>query len=235
MATTKKPAAKAAKPAAPKADNAATKPAAEKKTTGPKVAKEAPVAKVGATLEGNSKTPRLQLVYDREIMPALKEKFGYTNVMQIPRLEKIVINMGVGEAVADQKQIISAVEEMTLIAGQKPVITKAKKAEASFKLRAGLQIGCRVTLRKQRMYEFLDRFVTIAMPRIRDFRGVNPKSFDGRGNYNMGLKEQLIFPEINYDRVSTVRGMDITIVTTAKNDEEARALLEGFNVPFRKV
>ena len=140
----------------------------------------------------------------------------------------------VGEAVADQKQIQSAVEEMGLISGQKPVITKAKKAEASFKIRAGLQIGCRVTLRKQRMYEFLDRFVTIAMPRIRDFRGVNPKSFDGRGNYNMGLKEQLIFPEINYDRVSTVRGMDITIVTTAKNDEEARALLEGFSVPFRK-
>ncbi|MFM9890107.1 MAG: 50S ribosomal protein L5 [Rickettsiales bacterium] len=185
-------------------------------------------------LEGNAKQPRLQLVYDREIVPALKEKFGYKNVMQVPRLTKIVINMGVGEAVADQKQIISAAEEMTLIAGQKPVITKAKKAEATFKLRAGLQIGCRVTLRKQRMYEFLDRFVTIAMPRIRDFRGVNPKSFDGRGNYNMGLKEQLIFPEINYDRVSNVRGMDITIVTTAKTDDEARALLEGFNVPFRK-
>ena len=235
MATEKKPAAKAAKSAAPKAEKAATKPAAEKKATPTKVAKEAPAAKVGATLEGNAKTPRLQLVYEREVAPALKEKFGYANVMQIPRLEKIVINMGVGEAVADQKQIVSAVEEMTLIAGQKPVITKAKKAEASFKLRAGLQIGCRVTLRKQRMYEFLDRFVTIAMPRIRDFRGVNPKSFDGRGNYNMGLKEQLIFPEINYDRVSTVRGMDITIVTTAKNDEEARALLEGFSVPFRKA
>ena len=237
MATEKKPAAKAAKTAAPKADaKKDSKPATEKKATGTKAAPKAAVAaKVGVTLEGNAKTPRLQLVYDREIVPALKEKFGYKNVMQVPRLEKIVINMGVGEAVADQKQIISAVEEMTLIAGQKPVITKAKKAEASFKLRAGLQIGCRVTLRKQRMYEFLDRFVTIAMPRIRDFRGVNPKSFDGRGNYNMGLKEQLIFPEINYDRVSTVRGMDITIVTTAKNDEEARALLEGFSVPFRKV
>lgn len=255
MATEKKPAAKAAKPAAPKADKAkdAAKGAAQKAENkaateakaadkkaaakdAPKAEKKAPMAaKVGPTLEGNAKTPRLQLVYDREVVPAMKAKFGYKNVMEVPRLTKIVINMGVGEAVADQKQIASAVEEMTLIAGQKPVITKAKKAEASFKIRAGLQIGCRVTLRKQRMYEFLDRFVTVAMPRIRDFRGVNPKSFDGRGNYNMGLKEQLIFPEINYDRVSTVRGMDITIVTTAKNDEEARALLEAFSVPFRKA
>lgn len=230
MATEKKPAAKAAKPAAPKAEKKDVAKAAA-----PKAEKKAPAAKVGQTLAGDAKTPRLQLVYDKEIVPAMKEKFGYKNVMQVPRLTKIVINMGVGEAVADQKQIASAVEEMMLISGQKPVITKAKKAEASFKIRAGLQIGCRVTLRKQRMYEFLDRFVTIAMPRIRDFRGVNPKSFDGRGNYNMGLKEQLIFPEINYDRVSTVRGMDITIVTTAKNDDEARALLEGFSVPFRKA
>ncbi len=228
MATEKKPAAKAAKSAAPKAEKKETKAAA------PKAEKAAAPKKVGEKLAGDAKTPRLQIVYDKEIAPALKSKFGYTNPMQIPRLEKIVINMGVGEAVADQKQIIAAAEELGLIAGQKPVITKAKKAEASFKLRAGLQIGCRVTLRKQRMYEFLDRFVTIAMPRIRDFRGVNPKSFDGRGNYNMGLKEQIIFPEINYDRISTVRGMDITIVTTARTDDEARALLEGFNVPFRK-
>lgn len=236
MATTKKPAAKAAKPAAPKAEKKETKAAAPKaeKAAAPKAEKPAAAAKSGTVLEGNAKTPRLQLVYEREIAPGLKEKFGYSNPMQIPRLTKIVINMGVGEAVADQKQVTAAAEEMTLIAGQKPVITRAKKAEASFKIREGLQIGCRVTLRKQRMYEFLDRFVTIAMPRIRDFRGVNPKSFDGRGNYNMGLKEQLIFPEINYDRVSQVRGMDITIVTTAKTDEEARALLEGFNVPFRK-
>lgn len=245
MAPTKKPAAKAAKSAAPKADKkdaVKAAPKAEAKKAAPakaeaKPEKKAPAApaKAGVVLEGNAKTPRLQLVYEREVVPAMKAKFGYKNVMQVPRLTKIVINMGVGEAVADQKQIASAVEEMMLIAGQKPVITKAKKAEASFKIRAGLQIGCRVTLRKQRMYEFLDRFVTVAMPRIRDFRGVNPKSFDGRGNYNMGLKEQLIFPEINYDRVSTVRGMDITIVTTAKNDEEARALLEGFSVPFRKA
>ena len=236
MATEKKPAAKTAKPASPKAekkDSKAAAPKAEKKAA-PKAEKAPAAPKSTQVLEGNAKTPRLQLVYDKEIVPALKAKYGYKNVMEVPRLSKIVINMGVGEAVADQKQIASAVEEMTLIAGQKPVITKAKKAEASFKLRAGLQIGCRVTLRKQRMYEFLDRFVTIAMPRIRDFRGVNPKSFDGRGNYNMGLKEQLVFPEINYDRVGSVRGMDITIVTTAKTDEEARALLEGFSVPFRK-
>ena len=232
----------AAKTAAPKAEKDTAKAAAHKaanaaaeKKAPAKAAAEPKAAKSTEVLAGDAKTPRLQLVYDNEIAPALKEKFGYTNVMQIPRLTKIDINMGVGEAVADQKQIISAAEEMTLIAGQKPVITKSKKAEASFKLRAGLQIGCRVTLRKQRMYEFLDRFVTVAMPRIRDFRGVNPKSFDGRGNYNMGLKEQLIFPEINYDRVSNIRGMDITIVTTAKTDDEARALLEGFSVPFRKI
>lgn len=192
------------------------------------------MAKEATAKKASAKKPRLETVYDKEIVPALKEKFGYKNVMQIPRLDKIVINMGVGEAVADQKQIQAAVEEMGLISGQKPVITRAKKAEATFKLRAGLAIGCRVTLRKQRMYEFLDRFVNTAMPRIRDFRGVNPKSFDGQGNYNMGLKEQIIFPEINYDKISTVRGMDITIVTTAKTDEEARALLEGFNVPFKK-
>lgn len=226
----------AAKGAAHKAANKDAAKAADKKAADKAPAKEAlaKAAKSTVVLDGNAKTPRLQLVYDREIVPAMKEKFGYKNPMQVPRLTKIVINMGVGEAVADQKQIQSAAEEMGLIAGQKPVITKSKKAEASFKLRAGLQIGCRVTLRKQRMYEFLDRFVTIAMPRIRDFRGVNPKSFDGRGNYNMGLKEQLIFPEINYDRVSNIRGMDITIVTTAKTDAEARALLEAFQVPFRK-
>ncbi|MFN7185032.1 MAG: 50S ribosomal protein L5 [Alphaproteobacteria bacterium] len=187
-----------------------------------------------AKKEVTAHKPRLLQVYEKEIVPAMQEKYGYKNIMQVPRLTKIVINMGVGEAVADQKQVQAAAEEMALIAGQKPVITRAKKAEATFKLRAGLQIGCRVTLRKQRMYEFLDRFINTAMPRIRDFRGVNPKSFDGQGNYNMGLKEQIIFPEINYDKISLVRGMDITIVTTAKTDDEARVLLEGFNVPFRK-
>lgn len=179
-------------------------------------------------------TPRLQSLYEKEIVPALQKQFGYNNPMQIPVLEKIVINMGVGEAVADQKQAQAAADELALIAGQRPVITRAKKAEAGFKIREGLAVGCRVTLRKQRMYEFLDRFVTIAMPRIRDFRGINPKSFDGRGNYNMGLKEQIVFPEINYDKVSMVRGMDITFVTTAATDNEAQALLEGFNMPFRK-
>jgi len=187
-----------------------------------------------ATKKQDAYTPRLQGVYEKEIVPALQKQFGYQSSMQIPALEKIVINMGVGEAVADQKQAQAAADELALITGQKPVITRAKKAEAGFKIREGLAVGCRVTLRKQRMYEFLDRFVTIAMPRIRDFRGINPKSFDGRGNYNMGLKEQIVFPEINYDKVSMVRGMDITFVTTAKTDNEAKALLEGFNMPFRK-
>ena len=238
MATEKKPAAKAAKTAAPKAEKKETKaaaPKAEKAAAAPKAEKPAAPKAASAPAKADpSGKPRLQLVYEKDIVPALQAKYSYKNSMEVPRLTKIVINMGVGEGVNDQKQVTQAAEEMGLIAGQKPVITKSKKAEATFKLRAGLQIGCRVTLRKQRMYEFLDRFVTIAMPRIRDFRGINPKSFDGQGNYNMGLKEQLIFPEINYDRVSNVRGMDITIVTTAKNDEEARALLEGFNMPFRK-
>lgn len=179
-------------------------------------------------------TPRLQALYEEQLAAELRKKFNYKNVMQVPALEKIVINMGIGEGVADQKQVQQAADELALIAGQRPVITRAKKAEAGFKIRAGLAIGCKVTLRKQRMYEFLDRFVTIALPRVRDFRGVSPKSFDGKGNYNMGLKEQLVFPEINYDKVSNVRGMDITFVTTATNDNEARALLEGFNLPFKK-
>ncbi len=187
-----------------------------------------------AAKKTDSYTPRLENVYRSEIVPALQKQFGYKNPMQVPVLEKIVINMGVGEAVADQKQAQAAADELALIAGQRPVITRAKKAEAGFKIREGLAVGCRVTLRKQRMYEFLDRFVTIAMPRIRDFRGINPKSFDGRGNYNMGLKEQIVFPEINYDKVSMIRGMDITFVTTAKTDGEAKALLEGFNMPFKK-
>jgi large subunit ribosomal protein L5 len=177
---------------------------------------------------------RLQEVYTKDIRPALKEKFGYKNEMQVPYVEKIVLNMGVGDASQDSKLLKNAAEELALIAGQKPIITRAKKSEAGFKIRENMAIGCKVTLRKHQMYEFMDRFVNIAMPRIRDFRGLSGKSFDGRGNYNMGLKEQLIFAEINYDRVEKVRGMDITIVTTAKTDEECRALLEGFNFPFRK-
>ena len=178
---------------------------------------------------------RLRAEFDEKIVPAMIEKFGYKNRMEVPRLDKIVINMGVGEATQDKKKVETAAQEMELIAGQKPVITKAKKSIAQFKLREGMPIGVKVTLRRERMYEFLDRLVTIALPRVRDFRGLNPKSFDGRGNYAMGLKEQLVFPEINYDRIEKVRGMDIIITTTAKTDDEARELLRLFNFPFPKV
>ena len=164
--------------------------------------------------------------------PRLKAKFGYTNRLQVPKLEKITLNMGVGEASQDKKKVQTAAEEMALIAGQKPVITKAKKSIAQFKLRDGMPIGCKVNLRRDRMYEFMDRLVTIAMPRIRDFRGLNPKSFDGRGNYAMGIKDQIIFPEISYDKIEKVRGMDIIVTTTAKTDEEARELLRLFGFPF---
>jgi len=177
-------------------------------------------------------TPRLRSKYDAEIAKAMTEKFGYKNVMEIPKIEKITLNMGVGEASQDKKKVQTAAAEMELIAGQKPVITKARKSIAQFKLREGMPIGCKVTLRRERMYEFLDRLVTIAMPRIRDFRGLNPKSFDGRGNYAMGLKEQIIFPEISYDKIEKVRGKDIIVTTTAKTDEEARELLRLFGFPF---
>ena len=177
--------------------------------------------------------PRMQRRYNDEMRAALREQFGYANVMQVPRLEKIVINMGVGEAAGDQKKLDAAVAELTLIAGQRPVKTLAKKAIAGFKIREGLPIGTKVTLRRTRMYEFLDRLVTIAMPRVRDFRGLPPnKGFDGRGNFAMGLKEQIVFPEINYDKVGDVRGMDIIFVTTAKTDAEAKALLRAFDLPF---
>ena len=175
---------------------------------------------------------RLRAEFDERIVPAMIEKFGYKNRMEVPRLEKIVINMGVGEATQDKKKVETAAQEMELIAGQKPVITKAKKSIAQFKLREGMPIGAKVTLRRERMYEFLDRFVTIALPRVRDFRGLNPKSFDGRGNYATGLKEQLIFPEISYDSVDKIRGMDVIIATTAKTDDEARELLRLFGFPF---
>lgn len=176
---------------------------------------------------------RLKEHYDTVLKAELTKRFGYANPQQTPRLEKIVINIGVGEAAQDSKKIDSAVRELTAIAGQKPVVTKAKKSIAGFKLREGQTVGCKVTLRRERMYEFLDRLVTIALPRVRDFRGLNGKSFDGQGNYNMGVKEQIIFPEIDYDRVETIRGMDITICTTAKTDEEAKALLQGFDLPFQ--
>src|SRR5690348_14856750 len=176
--------------------------------------------------------PRLRRDYDERIVPAMVERFGYKNRMEVPRLDKIVINMGVGEATQDKKKVETAAAEMQAISGQKPVITKAKKSIAQFKLREGMPVGCKVTLRRERMYEFLDRLVTIALPRVRDFRGLNPRSFDGRGNYALGLKEQIIFPEVNYDQIDKVRGMDIIVTTTAKTDEEARELLRLFNFPF---
>ena len=177
-------------------------------------------------------TVRLYEKYKKEITNTLKDKFNYKNDLEIPKLEKIVINMGVGEAVKDSKKIEVAVKELAAISGQKPVVTKSKKANASFKLREGMPIGVKVTLRKNKMYEFVDRFVNVALPRVRDFRGVNPKSFDGNGNYALGLKEQFVFPEIEYDNVDSVRGMDIIFVTSAKSDDEGKELLRGFDFPF---
>lgn len=176
--------------------------------------------------------PRLKRHYEEVVRPQLIAQFGYGNPMEVPRLDKIVLNMGVGEAVQDQKKVQAAAGEMALIAGQKPVITRARKSIAGFKLREGMPIGVKVTLRRARMYEFLDRLVTIALPRLRDFRGLSGKSFDGQGNYALGLKEQIVFPEIDYDRVDQIRGMDIVLCTTARSDREARALLDGFNLPF---
>ena len=177
---------------------------------------------------------RLHEQYRRDIVPKLKQDLGVENVMQVPKITKITVNMGVGEAVADRKMMDAAVTDLTKITGQKPSVRKSRKAVASFKLRAGLGVGCMVTLRGDRMYEFLDRLINIAMPRIRDFRGVSPRSFDGRGNYSLGVKEQIIFPEIQYDQIDQIRGMDITITTTASDNKQGRALLEAFNFPFRK-
>ena len=176
---------------------------------------------------------RLKDRYLNEIAPALQQKFAYTNVMQIPKVDKIVINMGVGEAVQNSKAIDSAVGDLMKITGQKPIVTKAKKSIAAFKLREGMPIGCKVTLRGQRMYEFMDRLLNVALPRVRDFRGISAKAFDGRGNYTLGIKEQLIFPEMEYDKIDKLRGMDVVFVTTAKTDEEARELLRGFGMPYR--
>jgi large subunit ribosomal protein L5 len=177
---------------------------------------------------------RLKEYYESTVRPQLVERFGYKNPFEVPRLEKIVLNMGVGEAVADRKKLENAMRDMAQIAGQKPVPCRARKSVANFKVRKGMPIGCKVTLRRERMYEFLDRLINIALPRVRDFRGVPEKAFDGRGNYAFGIKEQIIFPEINFDEVDEVRGMDIIICTTAKTNEEAKALLAGFNMPFRK-
>ena len=239
MAETKKPAAKSA---AVKKTTAASKPATSKaapaKAAAPKAAAPAeakPVAK--KVSKGNKKpnaTTRLQDKYNNEIKKALMDKFHYESVMQVPHLEKIVINIGVGDALQDNKALENAVRELGQITGQHPVTTKAKKSIATFKLREGQAIGCKVTLRGMRMYEFMDRLVSIALPRVRDFRGVSKNSFDGHGNYTLGIKEQLIFPEIDYDKVSKIRGMDIVIVTTANKDDEAYALLEALGMPFHK-
>ena len=176
---------------------------------------------------------RLQEHYRKNVMPALMQRFGYKNVMQVPRLEKITLNMGVGEAMTDKKIIDNAMSDLALISGQKPALTRARKSVATFKVREGWPIGCRVTLRGARMYEFLDRLINVAIPRIRDFRGLPPRAFDGRGNYSLGVKEQIIFPEIDFDKVDAIRGLDVTIVTSAETDDEARALLEGFQFPIR--
>jgi large subunit ribosomal protein L5 len=233
---------KSDKPKAEKQPKQAQQPDAPKKQAGGKQAGEKPRAdkKAGApkaaapkqSLEGY--TPRMRKHYEEVVRPKLIEEFGYKNPMEVPQIDKIVLNMGVGESTADSKKASVAAEDLALIAGQKPVITKARKAISQFKVRENMPIGCKVTLRKTRMYEFLDRLVTIALPRVRDFRGLNPKSFDGRGNYALGIKEHIIFPEINYDKAEAMWGMDVVITTTARTDDEARALLKHFNFPFRQ-
>jgi large subunit ribosomal protein L5 len=182
----------------------------------------------------NGYVPRLKTHYVNAVRPAMLKQFKYSNPMRVPEIEKVVLNMGIGEATADRKKVEQAARDMALIAGQKPVISKARKSIATFKLRDNMAIGCKVTLRRARMYEFLDRFITIALPRVKDFRGLNPKSFDGRGNYAMGIKEHIVFPEIDYDKVEQIWGMDIIVCTTAETDDEARALLKQFNFPFRQ-
>jgi large subunit ribosomal protein L5 len=226
---------KPAKGATKAGDGAAKAPAAAKKAAKPRgdagPRRDAPAS---APLNVDGYTPRLKKHYDEVVRPKLMEEFGYKNPMQVPTIEKIVLNMGVGESTADSKKASVAAADLALIAGQKPVITKARKAIATFKVRENMPIGAKVTLRRARMYEFLDRLVNIALPRVRDFRGLNPRSFDGRGNYALGIKEHLVFPEINYDKAESVWGMDVIIATTAKTDEEARALLNHFNFPFRQ-
>ena len=218
---------KCAKHAAAKPAEAPAKPAKQEKGKAEKAAK--PAQKEAAPTQ----PPRLKVIYQQTIVPALMKQFGYKTVMQVPRVAKITLNMGVGEAVADKKVLEHAASDMQKIAGQKPVITKSKKSVAAFKIRDGYPVGVMVTLRNRRMYEFLDRLVTIALPRVRDFRGISPRSFDRRGSYNMGVKEQIIFPEIEYDKIDTLRGLNISITTTAKTDEEAKALLAAFRFPFR--
>jgi large subunit ribosomal protein L5 len=224
---------KAEKP--PKADKAAGKGEKKSKKGGAAEAQARAGGKAAASgqADGPGPYPRLRKHYDEKVVPELKKAFSYSNLMQVPRLEKIVLNMGVGEATQNPKLLESALAELTQIAGQKPAVRKSKKSIANFKLREGQAVGCAVTLRGNRMYEFYDRLVNVALPRVRDFRGVPPRSFDGRGNYTMGITEQIIFPEIDYDRVEKIRGMDITIVTSARTDEEGRELLRLMNLPFR--
>ena len=223
--------------AAPKQDKS---PEAAARAEKAQAAKDKAAAKKAAAGEKKQRepeervTPRLRTHFDEVIRKALIEKFSYANPMQVPRIDKIVLNMGVGEGVADRKKVEQAAEALTAITGQKVVVTRSRKSIATYKLRDGQAIGCKVTLRKQRMYEFLDRLVNIALPRVRDFRGLNPKSFDGRGNYSLGIKEHIVFPEIDYDKIDEVWGMDITVCTTARTDDEARALLTAFNFPFRQ-
>jgi large subunit ribosomal protein L5 len=204
------------------------------KPEGEKGKKSAKVDKAEASVSIEIPPPRLKATFDTVVRKKLTEQFGYKNVMQVPVIDKVVINMGIGEAVADRKKVESAASDLALISGQKPVITKSRKAISTYKLRENQPIGCKVTLRKARMFEFIDRLINIALPRVRDFRGLNPKSFDGRGNYSLGLKEHIVFPEIDYDKAAEIWGMDITVCTTARTDEEARALLTAFNFPFRQ-
>ena len=220
---------KAAKPA--KADPAAT---AEAKGKGARPSQTEVAAAGRPKSAPKDYVARMKAVYEKEVIPALVKEFGYKNALEVPKIEKIVLNMGVGEAVNDTKKVTSAANDLALIAGQKPVVTRARKAISTFKVRENMPIGAKVTLRKTRMYEFLDRLVTIALPRVRDFRGLDPKSFDGRGNYALGVKEHIIFPEIDYDKAESMLGLDIVVCTTAKTDAEAKALLRAFNFPFRQ-
>jgi large subunit ribosomal protein L5 len=229
-------AAKQAKPAGDKPAKAGGAPKGDKAAKGskPDKAEKGKAAAAERPPVDESRPARLRLHYDSNVRKALTETFDYKNPLQVPRLEKIVLNMGIGEGSADRKKVEQAAEDLALISGQKAVITMARKSIATFKLREGMPIGCKVTLRKARMYEFIDRLINIALPRMRDFRGLNPKSFDGRGNYTLGIKEHIVFPEIDYDKVSDVWGLDITICTTARSDAEGRALLAAFNFPFRQ-
>jgi large subunit ribosomal protein L5 len=230
--------AKSGEPKAAKDSAKAPKEAKAKPEGGDKGKKPAKADKAEASAEPAPPEPkgppRLRIEFDKVVRNKLTEQFGYKNAMQVPMIEKIVINMGIGEAVADRKKVESAASDLALIAGQRPVITKSRKAISTYKLRENQPIGCKVTLRKSRMFEFIDRLINIALPRVRDFRGLNPKSFDGRGNYSLGLKEHIVFPEIDYDKTAEIWGMDITVCTTARTDDEARALLTAFNFPFRQ-